>query len=176
MQNDMTSETCTSIVENVGSCHNPATESAVEIVDVPGNIKVRGMFRRYLDVSRWIVFLVSAADVKRTFKDDAAYLHEIIVANVERRPILVFCNKSDVDFSESKDVVQLLLEKELNKRRVRVASPGETLKEGEDVLYGDPVEDFHFDQLPMHVVFGQGSVKNNDIENVWTFLNLTDMK
>ncbi|KAL7712347.1 Signal recognition particle receptor subunit beta [Entamoeba marina] len=176
LQNDTTSATCTSMQENIGSCNNSATEKAVEIIDIPGYSKVRGVYLKYLNVAKCIIFVVSSSDIKKSFKDDAAYLHDIILSNTENIPVLILCNKIDIPMSESDDVVKLILEKELNKLRKRTAKPGEVISDEDMYMYGDPDDDFHFEQLTTQIVFAQSSVKENDISSVWSFLNMVGLK
>lgn len=171
LQHDTTTLTCTSMTENVGSCTPEDAKESVDVIDVPGYGKVRGAYKKYIDTTKRIIFLVSAAEVKKTIKDDASYLHDIIVNNKNQVPMLIVCNKSDVNMSESEDVVRMMLEKELNKLRRRVAKPGEVVSDEDLIMYGSTDEDFKFDQLEYPVMFTQASVKQNDIDGVWKFIS-----
>ncbi|GAB1224635.1 hypothetical protein ENUP19_0211G0034 [Entamoeba nuttalli] len=176
LQNDTITETCTSMVENIGTCHDTITKQPFEIVDIPGYGKVRGIYKKYIESAKCIIFMVAGDDVKKTIKDDAGYLHCIISSNTNNIPILILCNKSDIPMSESKDIIKILLEKELNKLRVRVAKPGEVIADDDLYMYGDPDDEFHFEQLKSKIEFAQSSVKENDIDSVWNFLNGVGLK
>ncbi|EDR23429.1 signal recognition particle receptor subunit beta, putative [Entamoeba dispar SAW760] len=170
LQNNTTTETCTSMVENIGICHDIITQQPIEIVDIPGYGKVRGIYKKYIESAKCIIFMIAGDEIKKTIKDDAGYLHCIITSNTNNLPILILCNKSDIPMSESKDIIKILLEKELNKLRIRVAKPGEVIADDDLYMYGDPDDEFHFEQLKNQIVFAQSSVKENDIDSIWNFL------
>ncbi|ELP86407.1 signal recognition particle receptor subunit beta, putative [Entamoeba invadens IP1] len=179
LQNDHTTETCTSMVENSGVYKQQVGENKeklIDIVDIPGYGKVRNLFKKYINETKGILFLVSSVDVKKSVKEDAAYLHDIILNNTQKVPILVLCNKSEVTLSESEEVIKMLLEKELNKLRKRVAKPGEVISDDDLFMYGDPDDEFKFAQLDFSVTFARASVKENDIDNAINFINSFEAK
>ena len=171
MKNDNETETCTSMTENIGTCINEKNGEEIEIVDIPGHGKVRNSFKKYIETTKCVIFVVSAVDIKKTIKDDANFLHNIIVANARNVPILVVSNKNDLSMPEAVDVIQKMLEKELNKLRIRIAKPGEVISDDEKCMYGDANDDFHFDQLEYDVNFVEASVKDNDIDALWNYLS-----
>ena len=176
MQNNTEAETCTSIEENVATCVNAKTNEEVELVDIPGHGKVRNIYKKYIETTKCIIFVVSAVDIKKTIKEDSKYLHDLLVSNTRNVPILIVSNKNDLPMPEAVDVIRMLLEKELNKLRIKIAKPGEVISDDEKCMYGDPDDDFNFDQLDYEVAFVEASVKNNDIDGIWNYLGTLNQK
>jgi len=115
--------TVTSIKENKRMSMVPKTNKSktkqVEIVDIPGNDKIRGKFiEQYKRMAKSIIFVVDSANYHKEAKDIAQYLYnEILTDDVLSRfgnlRILIACNKQDLDLAKSKTAVQNHLEKEI---------------------------------------------------------------
>jgi len=115
--------TVTSIKENKGLGIIPKTDKSrskqIELVDIPGNDKVRSKFiEQYKRMAKSIVFVVDSANYHKEAKDIAQYLYnEILTDDVLSRfgnlRLLIACNKQDSDLAKSKNLVQTNLEKEI---------------------------------------------------------------
>ncbi|XP_067946550.1 signal recognition particle receptor subunit beta-like [Watersipora subatra] len=143
--------TQTSLQENAGTV--TIKNSPVPIIDIPGHERLRQqMLEKYLPTCRAVIFAVDSSTVVKEIKDVAECLY-MVLTDIDvmkgKVPVLIACNKQDLSFPKSSQVIQSLLEKELTTvRKTRAASLEST--DGSKTRrrqLGKEGVDFTFDQL-----------------------------
>lgn len=90
----------------------------VHVVDVPGHPRVRGIFERYVDQARGIVFLLDSVTFVPNKTETAEQLYEVLshpVVISRRLPVLLGCNKADLGVkAHTPEFIRKMLEKELD--------------------------------------------------------------
>jgi signal recognition particle receptor subunit beta len=106
------------------------------------------------------------------FMDAAELLYEIL-SNLtvlsERTPVLVACNKQDLQFARKATMVESDLEKEMEKlRKVKKAIQDESTKMG----YLESLKkNFSFGDIQVPVQFCECSITTEKMEEVYRFVN-----
>ncbi|CAD5231653.1 unnamed protein product [Bursaphelenchus xylophilus] len=88
-----------------------------ELVDFPGAERLRSLlFETWLGRNvgqiRRILFLIDSDSFTKKARDIAEFLHDVLFA-ADQIPILICCNKQDLDTAKSSKAIRTLLEKEL---------------------------------------------------------------
>ena len=85
---------------------------ATQLVDFPGHERLRHSLLEHLKGARGLVLVVDASGSKQ-IKDASDVLYALLTAPKlsSTTPLLVFCNKSDVDGAKNTDRVRILLQK-----------------------------------------------------------------
>jgi len=160
-------ETYTSMIENKQTWSEEGIKS-IELVDVPGNERIRGeVLDRYGPGARGILFVVDSCTVTKQVRDVAEFLHSIlslpsVAANSP--PVLVLCNKQDLDLAKSSQIIKTALEKELDKVRVSRSNElaGLDGSSNQAVFIGKEGKPFSFSDLRARVEFCEGSSQDVD--------------
>lgn len=112
--------TQTSITQNSGTAileTDAKKEKRVELVDIPGNDKIRKKFLdTYKKNAKALVFVVDSTTLQKDLKDVALYLYDCLVDDHMSRAklkVLIVCNKQDIEFAKGESVVRSSLEKEI---------------------------------------------------------------
>lgn len=155
-------------------------------IDFPGHSRLRHKLRKYLAMAKCIVFVVDAQRFTAQARKDAELLFDVLTDPVvadSATPVLIFCNKADVQNPAKADAVQKRLEAELERARAAntsmlrsaaVAVDGSGSQdaveaEEERVQLGYENEQFSFDHAPGPVSFASGSAATNDVEAIINF-------
>lgn len=130
--------TQTSITQNSGTAVISKTDSAkekrVDLVDIPGNDKVR---RKFLDTykknAKALIFVVDSSTLQKDLKDVATYLYDILTddqLSKSKLKLLIVSNKQDIEFAKGESVVKTSLEKEIELLRKISSSALKSTNEG----------------------------------------------
>ncbi|KAI6189733.1 Signal recognition particle receptor subunit beta [Aphelenchoides bicaudatus] len=147
-----------SMKENVAEILSPSGEP-LKLVDFPGAERLRSnLFENWLgkDLSalRQIIFVIDSETVSKKTRDVAELLYDVLVAiRSSGTPLLIVCNKQDLDMAKSSKAIRSLLEKELSlvcrTRNATLESTSDTQKNV--ILAKDG--DFKWDSQPKTVDF-----------------------
>jgi signal recognition particle receptor subunit beta len=159
--------TCTSMVENRKSWCEEGVPS-MDLVDVPGHERIRGaVMERCGPGARGILFVVDSCTVIKHVRDVAEFLHSILTlpsVAANSPPLLVFCNKQDLDLAKSSQLIKTALEKELDKVRVSRSNQLAGLEGTNNsvVFIGKEGKPFTFSDLRARVEFCEGSSQDEE--------------
>jgi len=166
-------DTFTSLKENLSFI--TLKEASVRLVDLPGHERLR---MRFLDIykksTKAIVFVIDSSTVQKEIKDVADLLYTLLVDKaLSAVPVLILCNKQDETMSKGKSVIEQLLEKEINLIRKTRTSQLKSVDNSPDssAFLGRADRDFEFSQIQQKILFAESSAKNNDIEQLESFIN-----
>ena len=87
----------------------------------------------------------------------------------DKIPILIACNKQDLQFAKKATIVEIELEKEMEElRKVRKATQDDVTKMG----YLETLKKkFSFSDIQVPISFVECSVKSEDINEIYKFIN-----
>eukprot|EP01118_Nematostelium_gracile_P002233 TRINITY_DN1246_c0_g2_i1.p1 TRINITY_DN1246_c0_g2~~TRINITY_DN1246_c0_g2_i1.p1 ORF type:complete len:226 (-),score=64.41 TRINITY_DN1246_c0_g2_i1:532-1209(-) len=148
----------------------------VHLVDIPGHARSRNqLWRDFLPIASGIIFVIDSVELKKTLPSFAEYLFDILSNKKftsKKIPLLIVCNKTDILSTNSKKVIQIELEKELERIR---KSKGTVLQldqtEREEINFGIDGEDFRMEHLENNqVTFVEASAKSGDVQEVLDFI------
>lgn len=112
-QTSMTQNSGTAVFAKTDSCK----EKKVELVDIPGNDKVRKkFFDMYKKNAGALVFVVDSSTLQKDLKDFALYMYEVFTdeqLTKLKMNVLIVCNKQDIEFAKGQSVIRSSLEKEI---------------------------------------------------------------
>eukprot|EP01137_Pigoraptor_chileana_P028948 Opistho-2@13465 len=167
--------TCTSMAENVASIPLDKTGRVVPVVDLPGHERLRlKNIERYSRTVKAIVFLIDSVHFPAQRRQVAELLHDVLserTINRARVPVIVACNKSDIQTAKSVDSIKADLEKEIDTLRMTQAAAVAGQDGSSSVEFiGDKGKPFSFGQLRIALEFAQCSVKETNISRVIAFL------
>ncbi|CAB3981711.1 signal recognition particle receptor subunit beta-like [Paramuricea clavata] len=177
--------THTSIKENKGSYVPEQAQDGkfLELIDVPGNEKLRGKFiGQFKDLARGIIFVVDSVNFTRELHAVAECLFDILsnkTFNKLSPQLLIACNKQDLTTAKSMNVIKSQLAKEINTLRKTRAAAVKGLDEQsmsrDEVFVGQKGKDFDFADLrAIKVEIIECSAKGEaetDLKDVHEWLN-----
>merc|ERR1712226_1387114 len=130
---------------------------------------IRGdVLERCCPGARGILFVVDSCSVVKQVRDVAEFLHSILslpVIAANKPPVMVMCNKQDMDLAKSSQVIKSALEKELDKVRVSRSNQLAGLEGASNaasVFIGKEGKPFTFSDLRSRAEFCEGSSQNED--------------
>lgn len=178
LMQDRFPETHTSMKENVLTFIPPSLPQVMKhlfrFVDLPGHGSHRAKLEGYLNAARAVIFMVDSSD-DMSYQSVASYLYSVLAsARVTRNriPVLVACNKADVDTAKSVNYIRGHLETQLDKCRSAQSSLltlGE--KEGRAAInLGRPGVPFKFEHSAAPVSLASISVAQKEIAPVLDFI------
>lgn len=168
-------DTYTSMVENcdvksfsVGDGSKSA--KTVQLVDLPGHerLRVAGL-TKHKSSARGILYVVDASNVAKTIADSTEFLFKILSDPVFHKngvPVLVVCNKSDLETAKSAGIIERELEKEINllrdthSRNILTSTDGSAAVD--HIFLGREGQDFKFAHLNNKVDFCEVSANPED--------------
>jgi len=158
--------THTSMKENVGvvplaNAPSAFRSKSLTLVDLPGHPRLSPLLSKYLPRARAIAFFVDSVDVMETLTPCTELLYQLLTSAplVARQvPVMVACNKRDVDLSYKLVAIKNKLETELNvirkSKQNEMGALGDTdVSRSQVVPLGIPGQPFAFDThspLPLH--------------------------
>jgi len=161
-------ETYTSMVENRQTWCDEGGIS-LDLVDVPGHERIRGdVVERCCPAARGIIFVLDSCTAVKQVRDVAEFLHSILslpIVAANKPPVLVMCNKQDLDLAKSSQVIKSALEKELDKVRVSRSNQLQGIEGSSStnsVFIGKEGKSFTFSDLRSSVDFCEGSSQNEE--------------
>ncbi len=146
------------------------------MVDYPGHDRLRGHLNHFLPIAGAIVFVVDSVNLPKEIQNAAGFLYTLLTSTriVENTtPIIVFCNKSDLETAKSVEFIKTELEVELyvvvralfslRKRSTKQRQTRRQMIDANEVFLGLESKDFTFDDAPVEVRFCRGSVLAGNI-------------
>lgn len=159
-------DTYTSMVENsdVKSivCEDGSkSPKTVTLVDLPGHDRLRvAGIQKHKNSARGVLYVVDASNVAKTIADSTEFLFRILSDPVFHKnavPVMVVCNKSDLETAKSAAIIERELEKEINllrdthSRNILTSTDGSASVD--HVFLGREGQDFKFAHLVNKVDF-----------------------
>lgn len=151
-------------------------KNQVTLTDLPGHHRIRTEVMSTIKTTTAIIFVVDSETFVNKISDIANLLTDILSVKeiIESRvPILVLGSKNDKFGARNVDTIKDELEYEMNQIRTNRKQANYVENESSEYLFlGDEDEDFHFSQIEHtnKVTFGSCSVKNNDLKDVYNFI------
>uniref|UniRef100_A0A2M3ZL65 Signal recognition particle receptor subunit beta n=1 Tax=Anopheles braziliensis TaxID=58242 RepID=A0A2M3ZL65_9DIPT len=167
-------ETFTSIKENIGT-YKTSKGRELKVVDVPGHERLRGkFFDQYKTSAKAIVYMIDSATVQKDIRDVADFLYTILADKaIANLPVIVLCNKQDETMAKSETAIRSMLEKEFNivrqTRKNQLQSVDNSTSSVAFLGKSDSV-DFDFGQVSQNVQFAPCSARNQELDELTTFL------
>ncbi|CDW76676.1 UNKNOWN [Stylonychia lemnae] len=122
----------------------------ISVIDIPGHYHFREKLQDGLETAKAIL---------------------VTVDSKEKTPVLIACNKQDLQFSKKATTVEIELEKEIEElRKVKKAVQVDDINEKVGYLESMKKK-FSFSELQVPVKFVEISVKNEDLGEVYKFIN-----
>lgn len=157
----------TSIKESVGEY--VFGKKSLTVYDLPGHERIRmSIFDKVKKNTRGVVYVMDSCTLQKDVQDAAEFLYSILCdgAIQSSKPnILIACNKQDLAFAKSAELIQKTLEKEINLLRDTRANQLQSVgDEGNNNSYlGRQGQDFLFSHLsPIKVEFAEIITKGGD--------------
>jgi signal recognition particle receptor subunit beta len=150
----------------------------LHVVDIPGHFHYREQLHQTLDSQPKCILLLLDSKDKGRFPDVADLLYDILnnlTILSSRVPIVVVCNKQDLQFAKKAAIVEGEIEKEIEEvRKVRRAQRAEDEKQ----RYIDTIKKrFSFEEFRqltgVDVKFVEGSVAREELGEVYKVINNT---
>eukprot|EP01133_Synstelium_polycarpum_P001178 gene1178-1355_t len=169
-------QTYASIAPNKGQYKGSKKTAA--LVDIPGHEKMKPSLPQHLAAAACVVYLIDSSTFMSNSTREAQALYDILVeSNVYEKkiPMLIFCNKTDLDSSIAESDIQSTLERELDDLRITKGSAPTELGRDDgnhgDIYLGNEGETFQFDHLPNEVTFAKGSLLDEELpESIISFI------
>ncbi|PBC31643.1 signal recognition particle receptor subunit beta [Apis cerana] len=158
-------KTHTSVKENIGDII--INNRSLKIVDIPGHERLRYKFFDQFKLSaKGLVYVIDSVTFQKDIRDVAEYLYNLLSDSViQKKPILILCNKQDQTMAKGSVVIKTLLEKEMNLLRMTKTSQLEaTDASATNVFLGKQEKDFDFSHLDINIEFAECSAYNKDSE------------
>jgi GTPase SAR1 family protein len=177
-------ETQVSIKENKAE-YTAANKGAVEVVDVPGDERVRQrLFNKYKDSLRAVVVVIDSDNFPSEVRSVAELIYDLLLESAVlegRAPVLMACNKQDLALAKDCATIQAELEKEISTLRVSRSAKLSLLGSkgrANSLFIGQEGKDFEFSDLPKRVrvkfvecsARGQGEERRADIDDVTSWI------
>ncbi|PAV81956.1 hypothetical protein WR25_05850 [Diploscapter pachys] len=150
--------TYTSLQENVMELNVKGNN--LKLVDFPGAERLRKqLVEKWLNAERstlrGILFVVDSASFSKRARDVAEFLYDIALESAKMIPIMIACNKQDLDLAKTDLVIRTTLEKEftLINRSRSSALAGTDGSDSKRTTLTDSDEQFTWNQLPKPVEF-----------------------
>ena len=160
------------------------TTKKLAVVDIPGHFHYREQLKDTVEIARAIVVLLDAKEkyllclylalFREKYGEAAEILYDIInkVTLLDHRvPVLIACNKQDLQFAKKATSIEVELEKEIEElRKVKRATQLDEANTKIGYLE-DLKKKFSFIEMQFPVQFVECSVKNEDLTEVYKFIN-----
>merc|ERR1711862_760265 len=177
------SETYTSMQENIGLLSlTDFGKKPVTVLDCPGHerLRIKGL-DHHKDSAFGIIYVLDASTITKGIRDATEFLFRILsdpTIHSNKTPVLVICNKQDLDKAKGSSVIERELTKEIGLLRETHAGSlqgidGSTVNQ---IFLGKRDKEFSFADLKTPVDFCEASVLNEDnLDKIYvtTFKNCT---
>ncbi|CAL7950370.1 unnamed protein product [Xylocopa violacea] len=150
----------------------------LKIVDIPGHERLRYKFFDQFKLSaKGLVYVIDSVTFQKDIRDVAEYLYNLLSDSaIQKKSVLILCNKQDQTMAKGSAVIKTLLEKEMNLLCMTKTSQLEaTDASATNVFLGKQGKDFEFAHLETNIEFAECSAYNKDPEtpanieqlNIW---------
>ncbi|XP_003703176.1 signal recognition particle receptor beta [Megachile rotundata] len=156
-------KTHTSVKENVGDIL--VNNRFLKIVDIPGHERLRyKYFDQFKLSAKGLVYVIDSVTFQKDIRDVAEFLYNLLSDPViQKKPVLILCNKQDQTMAKGSVVIKALLEKEMNLLRMTKTSQLEaTDASSTNFFLGKQGKDFEFSLLDTSIEFAECSAFNKD--------------
>lgn len=139
----------------------------MKIVDIPGHERLRYKFFDQFKLSaKGLVYVIDSVTFQKDIRDVAEYLYNLLSDSIiQKKPVLILCNKQDQTMAKGSVVIKTLLEKEMNLLRMTKTSQLEaTDASATNIFLGKQEKDFDFSHLDINIEFAECSAYNKDSE------------
>ncbi|CAK9819992.1 Signal recognition particle receptor subunit beta [Anthophora quadrimaculata] len=156
-------KTHTSVKENVGDII--INNRSFRIVDIPGHERLRyKFFDKFKLSTKGLVYVIDSATFQKDIRDVAEYLYNLLSDSaIQKKSVLILCNKQDQTMAKGSVVIKTLLEKEINLLRMTKTSQLEaTDASATNVFLGKQGKSFEFSHLDTNIEFAECSAYNKD--------------
>ncbi|KAH7710587.1 Signal recognition particle receptor [Aphelenchoides avenae] len=162
--------TYTSMSENVYEAYLSPKGHQYRLIDFPGSERMRRqLYSKWLakgSAIRCIVFVVDSATFGKKAKDVAELAYDVIYECNKRIPLLIACNKQDINIAKTSKVIRDTLEKEFGLINLsREAALSSTSGDEKRVLTASG-KDFRWSELKCRVDFVECCAEENDQFNL----------
>ncbi|XP_076240901.1 signal recognition particle receptor beta [Calliopsis andreniformis] len=156
-------KTHTSVKENTGDII--INNHSLKIVDIPGHERLRyKFFDRFKSSSKGLIYVIDSVTFQKDYRDVAEFLYHLLAdPAIQRKPVLILCNKQDQTMAKGSSVIKSMLEKEMNLLRMTKTNQLEaTDSSSTNIFLGKEGKDFEFSHLDSNIEFAEGSAFNKD--------------
>jgi len=133
----------------------------IRIIDVPGNERVRTNWNKYASESTVVVFFINSVDFVAQSRQAAEYLYDVLTLpemQKKKTPIIIFCNKCDLDTAKSVNTIRKGLEDQLQ-QLIEASAIDIDQRLSPTYDNGDEQEHFSFENTVCPVSFITGSAR-----------------
>ncbi|OAD60248.1 Signal recognition particle receptor subunit beta, partial [Eufriesea mexicana] len=158
-------KTHTSVKENVGDII--INNRSLKIVDIPGHERLRyKFFDQFKSSAKGLVYVIDSVTFQKDIRDVAEFLYNLLSESaIQKKSVLILCNKQDQTMAKGSAVIKTLLEKEINLLRMTKTSQLEaTDASARNIFLGEQGKDFEFSHLDINIEFAECSAYNKDSE------------
>ncbi|XP_017886201.2 signal recognition particle receptor subunit beta, partial [Ceratina calcarata] len=158
-------KTHTSVKENTGDI--VINNRPLKIVDIPGHERLRYKFFDQFKLSaKGLIYMIDSVTFQKDIRDAAEFLYNILSDSaIQKKPVLILCNKQDQTMAKSSAIIKTLLEREMNLLRMTKTSQLETTDAtATNIFLGKQGKDFEFSHLDTNIEFAECSAYNKDSE------------
>ncbi|KOX70646.1 Signal recognition particle receptor subunit beta [Melipona quadrifasciata] len=158
-------KTHTSVKENIGDII--INNHSLKIVDIPGHECLRyKVFDQFKLSTKGLVYVIDSVTFQKDIRDVAEFLYNLLSDSaIQKKPVLILCNKQDQTMAKGITVIKTLLEKEMNLLRTTKANQLEATDASiTNVFLGKQEKDFDFSHLDTNIEFAECSAYNKDSE------------
>ncbi|XP_076679369.1 signal recognition particle receptor beta [Andrena cerasifolii] len=155
--------THTSVKENIADV--VINNHSLKIVDIPGHERLRyKFFDQFKLSSKGVVYVIDSVTFQKDIRDVAEFLYTLLSDRaIQRKPVLILCNKQDQTMAKGSAVIKTLLEKEMNLLRVTRTNQLETTDAlATNLFLGKEGKDFEFSHLDANIEFAECSAFSKD--------------
>ncbi|KOC65535.1 Signal recognition particle receptor subunit beta [Habropoda laboriosa] len=156
-------KTHTSVKENVGNII--INNHSLRLVDIPGHERLRyKFFDKFKLSTKGLVYVIDSVTFQKDIRDVAEFLYNLLSDSaIQKKAVLVLCNKQDQTMAKGSVVIKTLLEKEMNLLRMTKTSQLEaTDASATNIFLGKQGKDFEFSHLDTNIEFAECSAYNKD--------------
>merc|ERR1712039_91041 len=144
----------------------------VEVVDFPGHLRMRGKQNKLVPEARCIVYMIDSED-KQRLKDVAENFYELLTNQdiIElHTPILIACNKADLNTAKTEKAIIEEIEREIEQMRVSRGATLEGQDQADSYLGLDGVKFKLLEHAPCPIETCRISAKKNNLDPLYDFL------
>mmetsp|Transcript_41980 Transcript_41980/g.51664 ORF Transcript_41980/g.51664 Transcript_41980/m.51664 type:complete len:242 (-) Transcript_41980:935-1660(-) len=174
-------KTHTSMIENIESFKIPNNKNTFEFIDYPGHLSKELSIKKYFKNITGLIFIYDGSQYGSICGDGTTLLYNILRNKLfynNKPKILILFNKTDnkSDY-KSLTVTKNIILKELNKRynnqdTLTSINDNENNDTNNIVYLNDSDnEPITWESIPYDIQFGESSIINKDINDVYTFIN-----
>eukprot|EP00347_Sterkiella_histriomuscorum_P010900 403374493 len=150
-----------------------AITKKISVIDVPGHYHFKERLQEALESAKAIVVVIDSKE-KEKFGEAAEIIYEILnnlTVLSNHTPVVIACNKQDLQFSKKSTVIESELEKEIEEiRKVKRAVSQDDANERVGYLESLKKK-IVFSEMQIPIKFIEVSILNEDLNELYKFIN-----